>query len=290
MSYSFGIWAAGSINDRLKQNKLTHLIVPEKIAKGINDFLAGKETDTIQAKENLNRFFRKLQEEGSIGEMQQKDMEVLSYSIGVDAIREIFGQITESKIDTIIDVKVVVTAMNDFILNRKVHINAEDSQKIIEDYFKKANKMRTEKMLTQYEPNKKAGLEFLENNKKRAGVKSFPSGLQIEVLRDGSGKQIKLYDVLEVNYTGTFIDGKKFSSSYDAKKTFIFEVNHNDPDNPVIPGWVDAALNMKEGGKYKIYLPYQLAYNETLNSPIPPYSTLIFEIEVLKVITPIKSN
>lgn len=282
LSYSLGIVAASSVIGKLEQNKLTHLIVPEKMAKGINDFLAGKEIEIEpkQAKENLNRFFRKLQEEGSIGEMQQKDKEVLSYSIGVDAIREIYGQITESKIDTVIDVKIVVTAMNDFILNRKVHINANDAQLMIEDFFAQANKKNKEKMLVEYEGNRQAGLDYQEENKKKKGIKVTQSGLQLEVIKEGKGKQPKLGDTVEVHYTGTFIDGKKFDSSHDRNEPYVFVVDYN---YPVISGWIEGAQLMKEGGKYRIVLPYDLGYKDQMREPILPYTTLVFEMEILSV-------
>lgn len=282
LSYSLGIVAASSVIGKLEQNKLTHLIVPEKMTKGINDFIAGKEIEIEpkQAKENLNRFFRKLQENGGIGEMQQKDMEVLSYSIGVDAIREIFGQITESKIDTIIDVKVVVSAMNDFILNRKVHINANNAQMMIEDFFANANKKNKEKMLVEYEGNKQAGLAYQEENKKKKGIKVTQSGLQLEVIKDGKGQSVKLGDTVEVHYTGTFIDGKKFDSSLDRKEPYIFVVDYN---YPVISGWIEAAQLMKVGGKYRIVLPYDLGYKDQMREPILPFTTLVFEMEILSV-------
>ena len=128
LSYSLGIIASSSVMGKLEESKLMHLILPEKIAKGINDFVAGKEIeiDPAKAKENLSKFFRKLQEEGVPGEMQQKDREILSYSIGVDAIREIYGQITDTGIDTIIDLKIVLNGMNDYILQKKIHINVDD--------------------------------------------------------------------------------------------------------------------------------------------------------------------
>jgi len=282
LSYSLGILASSSVIEKLEQSKLTHLIVPEKMVKGINDFVAGKEIEIEpkQAKENLNRFFRKLQEDGQIGEMQQKDKEVLSYSIGVDAIREIYGQITESGIDSIIDVNIVLIAMNDFILNRKVHINANDSRAMIEEYFAKANQKNKTNQLKEFEENKQKGIAYLEENKKRKGIKVTQSGLQLEVIKEGKGKQPKLGDTVEVHYTGTFINGTKFDSSVDRNEPFVFVIDYN---YPVISGWVEGAQLMKEGGKYKIVLPSELAYKDNLGSPIPPYSTLIFDIEILSV-------
>lgn len=282
LSYALGILASSSVIQKLEDNKLTHLIIPEKMAKGINDFVAGKEIEIEpeKAKENLNRFFRSLQETGKIPEMQAKDKEVLSYSIGVDAIREIYGQITESGIDSIIDVNIVLTAMNDFILNRKVHINANDAQSMIEEFFTKANKEKNEKMLVQFEGNKNEGLAYQEENKKKKGVKVTQSGLQLEVIREGKGKQPKLGDTVSVHYTGTFINGEKFDSSYDRKEPFVFVVDYN---YPVISGWIEGAQLMKEGGKYRVVLPYELGYKDQMRGPIVPFSTLVFEMEIISV-------
>lgn len=282
LSYSLGILASSSVIEKLEQSKLTHLIVPEKMAKGIQDFVAGKEIEIEpkQAKENLNRFFRKLQEEGKIDDMQQKDKEVLSYSIGVDAIREIYGQLSGAGIDSIIDINIVVTAMRDYILGKKIHINAIDAKKMVSDYFVKANQANNEKMLTQFQGNKEEGIAYQEENKKKKGVKVTQSGLQLEVIKEGKGKQPKLGDTVEVHYTGTFIDGKKFDSSFDRNEPYVFIVDYN---YPVISGWVEGAQLMKEGGKYRIVLPYELGYKDRPKGPINPFSTLVFEMEIISV-------
>jgi FKBP-type peptidyl-prolyl cis-trans isomerase len=282
LSYSLGIIASSSVMTKLEQSKILQFIIPEKMVQGITDFMDGKEmeVDPDKAKENLAKFFRALQENGPVKEMQEKDREILSYSIGVDAIREITGQITETGMDSVIRFDITVNAMSDYILGNKLHINVEDAKKLFSGYFQEANKKQQAKLLQQYEGNKQAGIEFLENNKKRPGIKVTQSGLQLETIREGKGKQPKLGDMVEVHYTGTFIDGKKFDSSHDRNESFSFGVDYN---YPVISGWIEGAQLMKQGGKYKIYLPYELAYKESLDSPIPPYSALIFEIEVLSV-------
>ncbi len=121
------------------------------------------------------------------------------------------------------------------------------------------------------------GQQFLEANGKRPEVTQLPSGLQYEVLREGSGKRPGATDTVKVHYRGTFIDGSTFDSSYDRGQPIEF------PLNRVIAGWTEGLQQMGEGSHYKLYLPYDLAYGEGGIGPIPGYSTLIFEVELLEV-------
>jgi FKBP-type peptidyl-prolyl cis-trans isomerase FklB len=124
---------------------------------------------------------------------------------------------------------------------------------------------------------KEDGIKFLQDNFKRDGVEVTASGLQYEVLREGTGKQPKATDTVEVHYKGTFLDGTTFDSSYDRGQTIEF------PLNRVIAGWTEGLQLMKEGAHYKFFIPYNLGYGEAGAGPIPAYSTLIFEVELKKV-------
>lgn len=125
---------------------------------------------------------------------------------------------------------------------------------------------------------KEDGVKFLQENAKRAGVTVTASGLQYEVLRGGSGAQPQATDTVEVHYHGTFIDGSTFDSSYDRGQTIEF------PLNRVIAGWTEGVQLMKEGAKYRLFVPYHLAYGEQgAGGVIPGYSTLIFDVELIKV-------
>ena len=122
------------------------------------------------------------------------------------------------------------------------------------------------------------GIQFLQDNLKREGVEATQSGLQYEVLREGTGKSPKATDTVEVHYKGTFIDGTTFDSSYDRGQTIEF------PLNRVIAGWTEGLQLMKEGAHYKFFIPYHLGYGEAgAGGAIPGYSTLIFEVELMKV-------
>ena len=119
---------------------------------------------------------------------------------------------------------------------------------------------------------------FLDNNKKQPGIMVTPSGLQYQVLTKGTGISPKTTDTVLVHYKGSLLSGKQFDSSYDRNEPISF------PVNGVIPGWTEGLQLMQAGAKYKFFIPYQLAYGERgAGNDIPPFSTLVFEVELLKV-------
>lgn len=129
------------------------------------------------------------------------------------------------------------------------------------------------------EENLKKGLEYLDKNSKREGVITTQSGLQYEVLTPGkeNGKSPKASDMVRCHYKGTFIDGKTFDTSYGGNPlTFSL--------SGVISGWTEGLQYMTEGAKYRFVIPYQLGYGAYGYASIPPYSTLIFEVELIAVL------
>ena len=128
-----------------------------------------------------------------------------------------------------------------------------------------------------YEENLKKGQEYLEKNAKREGVTVTASGLQYEVLREGTGKSPISTDKVKCHYEGRFLDGTIFDSSYKRDTPAVF------PLNQVIKGWTEGLQLMKEGAKYRFTIPYQLAYGPYGYNGIPPYSVLIFDVELIEV-------
>ncbi len=126
---------------------------------------------------------------------------------------------------------------------------------------------------------KLAGSQFLEKNKTAPGVITTKSGLQYKVLQEGDGLQPTAKDTVVVHYKGTLIDGKVFDSSIERGQPAQF------PVGGVIPGWIEGLQLMKEGGKYMLYIPSDLAYGDRQAGPtIPAGSALIFEVNLIKVI------
>lgn len=129
-----------------------------------------------------------------------------------------------------------------------------------------------------FEGNKKAGVDFLAKNKTRAGVITTASGLQYEIVKAGNGPKPSADNLVKVHYHGTLVDGSVFDSSIERGEPIEF------PVNGVIPGWVEALQLMPQGSKWKLYIPYELAYGETGAPPsIQPFSALIFEVELLEI-------
>ncbi|MFY7706505.1 MAG: FKBP-type peptidyl-prolyl cis-trans isomerase [Flavobacteriales bacterium] len=127
------------------------------------------------------------------------------------------------------------------------------------------------------ENNKKAGEDFLAANKSKAGIQTTASGLQYKITQEGTGAQPDANDKVTVHYHGTTIEGKVFDSSVDRGQPATFGLNQ------VIPGWTEGLQLLKEGGKATLYIPQELAYGARATGPIEGYSTLIFEVELIKV-------
>ncbi len=125
--------------------------------------------------------------------------------------------------------------------------------------------------------NKKIGEDYLAANSLNAGVKKLPSGLQYKVIKEGSGESPDDNDVVTVHYTGTLVDGTVFDSSRERGEPIEF------PVNGVISGWTEALKLMKPGSQFMLYIPADLAYGDKKTGPIPEGSTLIFDVELLKI-------
>ncbi|MER2998265.1 FKBP-type peptidyl-prolyl cis-trans isomerase [Pontibacter populi] len=126
--------------------------------------------------------------------------------------------------------------------------------------------------------NQQAGEAFLAENKNKEGVKTLPSGLQYEVLNEGTGKSPSASDKVTTHYHGTLIDGTVFDSSYERGQPATF------PVNGVIAGWTEALQLMKEGAKWRLYIPSALAYgSQGAGDVIGPNTTLIFDVELISV-------
>jgi len=137
---------------------------------------------------------------------------------------------------------------------------------------------QAEKAKLQAEANKKEGEAFLAENKKKEGVKTLPSGLQYKVITEGKGRTPKETDTVTTHYRGTLIDGTEFDSSHKRGQPATF------PVKGVIKGWTEAVLLMKEGSKWQLFIPSELAYGERgAGQTIGPNATLIFDVELISI-------
>lgn len=146
----------------------------------------------------------------------------------------------------------------------------DEAKQVVQEYF-------TNLQAKAGEMNAKAGKEYLANNATEEGVKVTESGLQYLVVKEGNGKKPGPNDVVTVHYTGRLIDGTVFDSSVERGEPATFAVGQ------VIPGWVEGLQLMSEGSAYRLFIPSELAYGEHGTGPIQPNSTLIFDVQLLKV-------
>jgi FKBP-type peptidyl-prolyl cis-trans isomerase len=198
----------------------------------------------------------------------------VSYMVGMDVGKGL------SSIKDEIDMAIVIQAINASIKGDKTALSQEEALKVRQDFMTKLSAKRQAEEKAKAETNKKAGEEFLAKNKSKAGVKTTASGLQYEVVKQGTGPKPKDTDTVEVHYTGTLLDGTKFDSSVDRGQPTSF------PLKGVIPGWTEGLQLLPVGSKYKFYIPSALAYGENGPGPIGPNATLVFEVELLKILPP----
>lgn len=162
--------------------------------------------------------------------------------------------------------------------NAKPKMTYDEAKLEIKNFFEALEAEQRAAAAKMGEVNEAAGKQFLDENGKRVEVKTTASGLQYEVINEGSGKQPTASDRVTVHYTGKLIDGTVFDSSVERGEPATFGVTQ------VIPGWVEALQMMKEGAKWRLFIPSNLAYGPNgAGNVIGPNSTLIFDVELIKV-------
>lgn len=194
-------------------------------------------------------------------------MNKISYALGLN----IGKSLKKSGIKEL-DIDRFSKGVKDVLLNNSFDISEEESRTILNDFFTRLQQDLLEK-------NKTQGKLFLEENAKRESVKQTPSGLQYEIIKEGNGQKPLASDRVKVHYHGTLIDGTVFDSSVRRGEPATFGVTQ------VIQGWVEALQMMSVGSKWKLFIPHKLAYGaQGAGELIEPFSTLIFEVELLDII------
>ena len=194
------------------------------------------------------------------------ELDSVSYSLGVNIGENIKTQFEDINLDNF------EAGIKD-VLEKDVEAKISDNQAqaIIQSYFSKKQQKQSESVIEE-------GINFLRENGKREGVTTLASGLQYEVINDGTGPKPTIENNVTTHYHGTLIDGTVFDSSVDRGEPASF------PVGGVIKGWTEALQLMAVGSKWKLYVPYDLAYGERGAGPqIGPYSTLIFEVELISI-------
>ena len=193
-------------------------------------------------------------------------MEKVSYALGMSIANNLMASGIKN-----LNTEEFVKAIKASLAGEQPAMSVVEAQQVLNDYFTKLQEEQTAAV-------KAEGEAFLAENAKKEGVVTLPSGLQYKVLNAGTGATPKASDSVECHYEGRLIDGSVFDSSYQRGETATFGVTQ------VIAGWVEALQLMKEGDKWQLYIPYNLASGERgAGAQIPPYATLIFDVELVKV-------
>lgn len=210
------------------------------------------------------------------------EIDSVSYAIGMDVARNVKTSVSE------MDTDLFMQGFQNALDSTDLLIEQDKVQECLRNYFTKKQNAQREKQQAEalakaekeFGDNKLAGEKFLEENKTKPGVKTTESGLQYIVEKQGTGEKPSATSKVKVHYKGTLIDGTVFDSSIDRGKPAEFGVNQ------VIKGWTEGLQLMPVGSKYKFFIPQELAYGAfpRKGGPIKPFSTLIFEVELLDIV------
>ena len=205
-------------------------------------------------------------------EIFKTEMDKVSYIIGT----QMAGNLKKAEID--VNFELLVLGIKDALAGPKLALSQADMTKTYNAWQQQMRAKQAAKQAKETAENLAAGTAFLEANKAKEGVKVLPSGLQYKVVKEGTGNTPVSTDKVKTHYRGTLINGTEFDSSYKRNKPAEF------PVTGVIKGWTEALQLMKEGGKWELYIPANLAYGQRGRPSIPANSTLIFEIELLEIV------
>jgi FKBP-type peptidyl-prolyl cis-trans isomerase len=198
----------------------------------------------------------------------KSEIDKVSYIIGTQIGKGLKGQ------DLGVNLDLLFLGIKDMFAGKEPALNEQEIQTtmmLFQQTMKEKEQKKAEKNIAE-------GKEFLEKNKKKEGFKVTASGLQYKVIKKGTGKTPQRTDKVKTHYRGTLMNGEEFDSSYKRNKPAEFAVGG------VIKGWTEALLLMKEGAKWQLFIPSELAYGPRERPSIPANSVLIFEIEFLEIV------
>lgn len=202
-------------------------------------------------------------------------MDKFSYALGLG----IGQQLKQMGLKDTLVIEDFAASIVDVLQDNDLKVSNQEAQVIVSSFFQKKEEEMKAAQAEAGKAAKKEGEAFLAENAKKEGITVTKSGLQYEVLQEGAGKQPKATDTVRCHYEGRLLDGTIFDSSYKRNEPADFGLQQ------VIAGWTEGVQLMSEGAKYRFYIPYMLAYGEGgAGAMIPPYATLIFDVELIKVL------
>ena len=201
-------------------------------------------------------------------------MDKVSYALGLGIGRQLLDMGAQK-----LDIDDFAQAIKDMIAGKKPEIGDQEAQTLVQTFFQEQEKQQRAAAAKRFEANREQGESYLAENRKKEGMVTLPSGLQYQVLKEGNGKKPKAADQVRCHYEGMLIDGTLFDSSVQRGEPAVFGLNQ------VIKGWTEGVQLMQEGAKYRFFIPYQLGYGEQgAGQQIPPYSALVFDVELIEVL------
>ena len=202
-------------------------------------------------------------------------MDKLSYALGHNIGHQLIGMGLQKSLN----IDDYAAAIRDVLEGCQPIMSHTEANAVLEHFFNELEERQQAEAAERGKTAKADGEAFLKANATKAGVTVTASGLQYEVVKEGTGRQPKASDTVRCHYEGTLIDGTVFDSSYRRNQPAEFGLRQ------VISGWTEGVQLMKEGAVYKFYIPYNLAYGERgAGADIPPYAALIFTVELIKVL------
>ena len=254
LSYAFGLTQTQGFKDYLTHQLRVDTTKINDLIKGLVDGAAGKDAQSqIAYVEGMK-----------IGKMMAESW-----------VRGLTSDVYADDSTKSIDKDNLVAGFIAGVLGKDQKMTIEDAQEYVQAVMEAANEKR---MQSQYGSNREEGEKFLAENKTKEGVQVTPSGLQYKVIKQGKGAIPTTSDKVKVHYKGTLIDGTEFDSSYKRNQPTEFGVTQ------VIKGWTEALTMMPVGSKWELYIPQELAYGSRNQGQIKPFSTLIFEVELLDIV------
>lgn len=202
-------------------------------------------------------------------------MDKLSYALGLG----IGQQLKQMGLQENLVIEDFAASIKDVLADNDLKVSHQEGQQIVNNFFRDLEQKQNAAKAEAGKAAKAEGEKFLAENAKKDGINVTKSGLQYEVLNEGTGKKPKATDTVRCHYEGRLLDGTVFDSSYKRNEPADFGLQQ------VIAGWTEGVQLMAEGAKYRFYIPYMLAYGEGgAGAMIPPFATLIFDVELIKVL------